>query len=170
MVLPYLRKRRCVVCCKRGDHISKNCVDLINNSTLQLAVNNFFNISSTPDDIICRKHIIYMQEKNNYMADKNINLSGSCISNEHDSFYPDYDVNHIDEINHREDSFNCEAVFENDLPSNKHFDNENSECNERVTITIPRAYASHKRCFICKKRSGNQPFNYMKPPSFLSAH
>jgi hypothetical protein len=156
MTLLNLRNRNCVICHIRGDSVKKEKVIEIKESMIAEKLKDVFNLADLPliGSIYCKKHYHQMKSKdiNNNYTDSTTALS-QYNNNDTDSTttFSQYD----DENENINKDFNLSKNNNEDLSELNNNRNKNKLTNNScLVVDLPKAFNSHKYCFICKKASG----------------
>ena len=144
MVLNNLRERFCAICGRRGDNVTKSQLSEIKNDQTVQNLNTIFGKEIKIDDIVCKKH--FLKTNNNTSTETQDNIIDE--NNNELQYLSGYSNDNSSEIT---------QTFQFNDEENQNFD-ENIDVGESkddyMIVDLPRTYASHSFCFLCKAPSG----------------
>ena len=172
-----LHLKHCIVCGIRCDVVGKRDIMVIKNEKTILNIEALLNKTNEKPEIghlMCRKHerAIRRNEKNalvyNSSSIKNVDPTASSSNvesnNANSNENPNIDFTsnssnidfNVDENNNNFEE-DCQKIPNNQsqIPEEGCYNNEyNNDEPNFIMVDMPRTYASHSFCFICKAKSG----------------
>ena len=169
MVKENLFLNKCIVCGIRCDKMGKSNIMEIKQEMLEKIKSLIFKSGESPKigDYMCRKHDRKLKRSDNSVIlessttstlTSTFDFSTKSLESSTLDFCVDFNNNFFDE---HENEYT--AACSNTQTSNnyKNVDDDANEDQERyVVVDMPRTYASHSFCFICKAKSGNSSLYY----------
>ena len=144
---------------KRCDSVGKTLIEEVKGANTLNKLNAYFGNLVKLNDLICRKHVKEMNrniDSNLNTNSLNIDYNNNVSNNVHSDLTEAIEASNIfEDCNNADDNIQSETeLYTNELAGHDNVAPKNIHKNT-VTVNIPRCAASHDRCCVCKRSSGN---------------